>query len=537
MAINFLNNSLNSIQGSQTQAEGNAAAVQSGQSVRQAAMALLNELRDIMPGDTLSGQLVSKDGNSIQLMLNNNTLLNTNLDQDVNIGLGKQISFEVKSNHNGQLTLRPMFTNLSNSNTIMSALNAAGIAASDDTIAMVDNLMKNSMPINKDMLLTINQEMTMYPDASAEDLVMLHKMEIPVTDANIRQIELYKGNNQWMLENIEDSAAELSDMLLNMVAGDEDNAQTVIDGLKELLPPASDDASDDKQIGNGIKEEQTYVKEALPEGREVKADISVRNEEGLLKAELPDKPVLENENKTATGPEINKYNIFDKLSTLDKEVLKQPQIREAVTKAVNELLKDSFLMNPKDIAEEKFVKKYYERTMDLSEQLSRLLSENGKGETDFAKTVTNVKENTNFMNQINELYNYVQLPLKMNDSQANGDLYVYARKKGRGSGGEDGKLTALLHLSMEHLGNMDIFLTLQDGQNLSTKFTLEKEEMIDFIESHIDELNNRLIKKGYNLGTTSVEKQDDVEHNTIENIVKGDGGNIVLSTQSFDARA
>ena len=148
-----------------------------------------------------------------------------------------------------------------------------------------------------------------------------------------------------------------------------------------------------------------------------------------------------------------------------------------------------------------------------------------------------VKENTNFMNQVNELYNYVQLPLKMNDSQANGDLYVYARKKGRGMGGEDGKLTALLRLSMEHLGNMDIFLTLQDGQNLSTKFTLEKEEMIDFIEAHIDELNNRLIKKGYNIGTTTVGKSDSGSESVIDNIVKGDGGNILLSTQSFDARA
>ena len=53
----------------------------------------------------------------------------------------------------------------------------------------------------------------------------------------------------------------------------------------------------------------------------------------------------------------------------------------------------------------------------------------------------------------------------------------------------------------------------------------------------IDELNNRLIKKGYNIGTTHVGKKEDSSDNVIDNIVRGDGSNILLSTQSFDARA
>jgi flagellar hook-length control protein FliK len=149
--------------------------------------------------------------------------------------------------------------------------------------------------------------------------------------------------------------------------------------------------------------------------------------------------------------------------------------------------------------------------------------------------MANVKENTTFMNHVNDMYNYVQLPLKMNESQANGDLYVYARKKGKNAVNEDGKMTALLHLNMDHLGAMDIFLTLSEGNKLNTKFTLEKEEMIDFIASHIDELNARLQKKGYNAGTV-VLKKDEPDKTAIENIV-GNKENILLSTQSFDARA
>lgn len=542
MAVNFINNTSNSIQGNQPQVSGQSGNITAGSQVmRQAAMALLDEIRSMMPGDTLSGQLVSKDGNNIQLLLNNNMLLNTNLEQDVNIGLGKQVSFEVKSNQNGQLTLRPMFVNLNNSNTIMNALNMAEIPAGDDTIAMVDGLMKNSMPINKDMLQMINREMSMYPDADVTDLVMLHKMDIPVNDANIHQMELYRGNNQWMLENIEDSANQMADMLLNSIESGDSNSEVLVNGLKELLLPAEGEAevSEGLNRDNVLDAEVTQVSESpektnanIKDTKMPLADAnSIKDNEEVAAKEIG------GQEKEHVQNDINKYNIFDKLNSLDKEMLKNPEIKDKITKALNELLKDNFLMNPKDIAEEKFIRKYYEKTMNLADQLSRLMSETGKTETDFSRTVSNLRDNTNFMNQINELYNYVQLPLKMNDAQANGDLYVYARKKGRGLSGEDGKLTALLHLSMEHLGNMDIFLTLKDGQSLSTKFTLEKEEMIDFIESHIDELNNRLIKKGYNLGTTFVGKKDEEESDVITNIVKGDGNNILLSTQSFDARA
>ena len=91
---------------------------------------------------------------------------------------------------------------------------------------------------------------------------------------------------------------------------------------------------------------------------------------------------------------------------------------------------------------------------------------------------------------------------------------------------------------MEKLGNVDIFLTLRLGNNLSTKFTLEKEEMIDFIEQNIDILNERLMKKGYSVLGTQVEKSEDsVKEESVIDRITGDENRIILSTQSFDARA
>ena len=91
---------------------------------------------------------------------------------------------------------------------------------------------------------------------------------------------------------------------------------------------------------------------------------------------------------------------------------------------------------------------------------------------------------------------------------------------------------------MQKRVNVHIFITLRTGNNLSTKFTLEKEEMIDFIEQNIDILNERLMKKGYSVSKTQVEKSEDsVKEESVIDRITGDENRIILSTQSFDARA
>jgi len=557
MAINLLNNPIGNINQNSQISSGQAAGETSAL-MRQAAAAILKEVSGLSAGDTIQGQLVSKDGNSIELLLGDNARLTTMLEQDMNLSLGQLMSFEVKSNQGGQLTLRPLFANMSNSTTIMSALDAAGIAASDTAVEMVDTLMQNGMPINKEMLNTINRELTMYPDADVRDIVMLHKMDIPVNEGNVHQMHLYNNNNQWMMENVSDSASELTSVITDALSDGSEQALNILNGLKELLPPGKESAdgsgamveeslalNKEEMMSSDIKDipvpgkdgasgnNMTQVSEQTGQTTSV---YSQANEQDIKGDNALPEASGRNAGETETeGIKIDKFNIFDKLSEIDKSDLAKPEVRAQIRDAVTELLKDNFLMNPKDIKEEKFVQKYYERTMNLADSLERLMAENGKTDTDFARSMSGMKENTTFMNHINDMYNYVQLPLKMNETQANGDLYVYARKKGRNGGAQDDKLTALLHLSMEHLGNLDVFLSLSEGQKLNTKFTLEKEEMIDFIASHIDELNERLQKKGYNVAT-SVTHKDEPDKSVIEKIT-GDKNNILLSTQSFDARA
>ena len=536
MAINLLQNvqnAMNQISRGDGQVSSSSVAETAS---RQAIAQLKSEIMNMLPGSTLQGELVSQDGKAVQLLLNNTLLLNTQIDSNANLNIGSKLTFQVSSNQDGQLTLRPLFANMANSETVYNALNAAGIEASETTVNMVNSLMEQGMPVNKDMLQTVNRELSMYPQADVNDIVMLHKMDIPVNSSTVTQMHLYNNNNQYMLGNIETTASELTDLLMESVLEGTDKGTGLIGEMSTLLPPAEGNTETIQEAAANVQNPELVASEA---DAVIKNDASVtKSGNGEADPTAASLPAAEGEKaegsaKTAAIPDINKNNVFEKLQTLDKDSLSRPETKALIRNAIADLFKDNMLMDPKDIGKENYVKKYYEKLDDLTDKMNQIMNEAGRTDSSFARSVTAIRQNVNFMNQVNELYNYVQLPLKMAGEHANGDLYVYAKKRKAKAGPED-NLTALLHLSMDHLGNMDIFLSLKEGR-LNTKFCLEKEENIDLIAAHIDELNARLQKKGYNV-TTTVGKADSNDESVIDNIVHEEK-NILLSTQSFDARA
>ncbi len=146
-------------------------------------------------------------------------------------------------------------------------------------------------------------------------------------------------------------------------------------------------------------------------------------------------------------------------------------------------------------------------------------------------------DNVQFMNQLNEMMAYVQLPLKMSEENAHGDLYVYANRKKLAE--NDGNFSALLHLDMEHLGPMDVYVAMQK-EKVSTHFYMQDEELLDFIEANIHILNERLTKKGYQMNTSVSIRDTDEKNSVIDEFLKQENDGTVaplLSTKSFDVRA
>ena len=112
-------------------------------------MRLQNEVRNLKPGQTIQGTVVSRNGNSVQIELAQDFAINAKLDQSVSLALGQMMSFEVKANSSSLMSLAPLYTNTANTATILRALAAAGLPETSANMEMVAKMMEEGMPIDK----------------------------------------------------------------------------------------------------------------------------------------------------------------------------------------------------------------------------------------------------------------------------------------------------------------------------------------------------------------------------------------------------
>lgn len=196
-----------------------------------------------------------------------------------------------------------------------------------------------------------------------------------------------------------------------------------------------------------------------------------------------------------------------------------------------------WLIEPKEVADPKQVEQLYERVREQTMRLHQALAAAEKGDAPVARSVQNLQNNVDFMNQMNHMYTYVQLPLKMLGNNAHGDLYVYTNKKNLAA--KDGNVTALLHLDMEHLGPLDVYVSMQN-QKVTTNFTVQDDSILDLIDAHMHLLHDRLAKRGYEFKAQMQvkEEQDAGEQESIMKTILHQQKNIsILSRTSFDMRA
>lgn len=243
------------------------------------------------------------------------------------------------------------------------------------------------------------------------------------------------------------------------------------------------------------------------------------------------------------SPEYTQGEKLDLVNQLIKQGLetKNRNLTDALMSSphVKNLLSDRFerqwSITPEQVADPKEVERLYGR---LERQLSgvmRALESAGQNHTPAFQNAANLNQNLDFLNQINQMYSYVQLPLRLQQGKAQGDLYVYTNKRNLAS--KEGPITALLHLDMEHLGPLDVYVSMQT-QKVNTRFNVGDEEMLDFLEDHMHILTERLEKRGYQLSVqTTLRSRDQEEKNSgIDPILEQAAPGILLQAKGFDVR-
>ena len=192
-----------------------------------------------------------------------------------------------------------------------------------------------------------------------------------------------------------------------------------------------------------------------------------------------------------------------------------------------------WLLEPEQLREASKVSDLYERLDHQLKQMENVMKAAGVTQNSFVQTAADIRSNIEFMNQINQVYTYVQLPLKLSGQNASGDLYVYTNKKNLND--PEAELTAFLHLDLENLGSTDVSIRMKD-KNVKTNFYIADDASYDLIEKHLPVLEKRLAQKGYRCSITMSKEEKKVEF--VEDFLQRDMPQAgTLHRYSFDVRA
>lgn len=555
-------------------------------------------VKSLVPGTTIQGEIIAKNGNEVQIRIDKDTVLQARLEQDVNVEEGQNIRFQVKNNGT-TLTLSPLLTNTAQADNVYKALQMAGLPINESTVAMTDEMMKLGMSIDSRSLQNMFKDVVTHTDASATDVVFLHKMDMPLTESNLRQIQNYTELQHEVVKGMQDVTDALQGLIngtggADVAAGaagvDADTLTQYQNLVKELISdtlmgmlPDGAGAAGDVTGGNltvgitgadlaGEVPADGITGDALAAGvsgadlaGEALADVPLSVNAALIKGVLQDAAFSELLNnglfteeeaagflKEATGlltekgitlSENTTQEMMKALlditagNTQEAESLQRMFSGKVWKNLLESTVKTQWSLTPETLPKEGEVGKVYEKIIKNLHTLNETLQQSGTANTALQESITNLSENIDFMNQLNQMYTYVQLPLKMQNGEKNGELYVFTNKRSLAE--KDEEVSALLHLTMEHLGPLDVYVKMNQGK-VSTEFTVEKEETLLFLEKNMSILTDRLQKRGYDISCKMKVKDEAGEpENPVERLLteKQNGAVSVHAQYAFDVRA
>ncbi len=506
------------------------------------------QIHALTPGQILRGEVVSREGNNAQIRLLQDVLIDAKVDADIRLELGQNITFQVKTN--GQvLNLSPLFTNMATEGTVLKALDMASLPANESTIAMTKQMMDAGLPIDKGTLQKVVHEMNAFPDALTEDLVNLHRLELPVTEENITQMASYRNLTHQLTAGMEETALALTSTLQELTEnGNTEQAAKLYSEILNLISEGMASGTEGGEAPLSIEMPATEVtnvgnpdantaQPVLPDtapGTEALEEISGGNQ-----APAGQTQTIPVRGDAVDAFEITQLQNLQKLlkqgldtkdSVLLRTILQNPKTAEVTSK----LFLNQWSIRPEDVDSPEKVEQLYQKMSRQLKGLTAALEENGQSSSTAYQTAANLSQNIDFLQQINQTYAYIQLPLHLKQGEhKTGELFVYTNK--RNLARKDGQVSALLHLEMEHLGPLDVYVALQDAK-VSTKFYVQNEQILDYLEANMEVLTQRLKQRGYDCKCeTTLRAQLQQTAQAMAPILKTEG-NVPVSQYAFDVR-
>ena len=596
---------------------------------------VVSTLEELSSGSVFEGTVSSVKNGKVTLALSDGQTITARLSGKVPLSQGTPMFFQVKSNDGATIEIKPYTGAGSGGNPILTnALTEGTVPVTERNLAMVDAMMKEQMPIDKQSLLNMARIANMNPGVDITTVVNMTKLGIPVSPEMAAQFENYMTDEHAILQEMDQAMNELADLagshdltpdqavqmnqkILSIllpeqtVAGEsvntegqiETGGQTMAEGQivtggqitaegqttaeGQILTGGQTTAEGqiltdgrlgaEEQIVNG--EQTTTAGQAVREGTggqalgEVLSDQQFSSlgrllqnipslvestklfpeamEQDIFIDTLEDESVAQNlmtedaawkaaDGKTALDKNLTVSDFLRTVSQLlsENNGMASQSIQklfgsDAYKSLLRNVMEQQWLIQPEALKQEKKISQLYEKLEQQMRQVEDALKEAGVTKTRFPETAAEVRGNIEFMNQLNQAYTYVQVPLKMSGQNANGELYVYTNKKNLRD--PDAELSAFLHLDLEHLGSTDVSVKMQH-RNVKTNFYMADDASYDLVEKYLPVLEQKLKDKGYQCTITMTKEEKKVSFG--DDFLRKDMPQTgTLHRYSFDVRA
>lgn len=202
-------------------------------------------------------------------------------------------------------------------------------------------------------------------------------------------------------------------------------------------------------------------------------------------------------------------------------------------KLISDMVKNRWSLDPKLMKNPKEIDELYERILKQTASFKEVIASRGGEWKDFNQSSQNMRQNMQFMEQLNNQMIYAQMPLKLSNQNANSELYVYADKR-KLMEKKDG-ISVVLHLDMDYLGMTDIKVTLT-GTNVNARFYLNDQESVDIITDNMEQLAEQLSERGFSLTNEVIMRAPQESVNMVVDEIIDENAERSIKRYTFDMR-
>lgn len=494
-------------------------------------------------GDVVRAKVMDIAGNELLLKLFDGTAVKATMMSSVDIKQGEIVEFVIKNKSENRLFLETLKNNgqriLSLEDEIKNKLLGLGLKPDKRNVEAATELNNNNAPLDRETITKVLDAVVRFKDLSFDKAAFLVSKGISPGEKAVQSL-----NQLAFGTKIEASLTDLMDKLI----GIDDNKllSRICEGLEsvdlkyESVNPDSMDVSTDtvnqkneslganlekqpleKQIAFqlkafGNKLEGFGVDENLISQIKHKTiEFTGSNNKGSIEPERFIEYLKSNAPGFDSLYDSNPKEIENALDNLLKEVYPKEYIEDEGAD------KGAFVENKSDIKDdtdadrirrsfEKMfvrvseetkdmdVKKVYKSMYEKLDTIAKALEASKvPGKEDMLIRIDSLKNNIEFVNDINRHSVYMQIPLNIMDNNTTGELYVLKRDSKR-KRIDPGNVTVFLSLDTKSLGLVESLISISK-KNISLNMRVESGEIIDLFKERFQELYNSLEEMGYRL--------------------------------------